>query len=570
MKIPTFIITLFICSSIFSQQNHMWFVKQMEHQCLNQIDFHVGIDYTILPEGSQDLWFEIYWGDGSDTIVELPYSLDSMAGFHILHTYTSQNIFYPFVIGHSTITETMYYSDTLTLPIILDGNCGSVHGNSEVQTNCSDSSQIYLYNVLYDVIDTNDNIINFTDYGFGFNVNNLPLIVRINQQWLNDNNFTQISPDFIVTGFDSINGVNNGSIWFNLGVIENSLTTDFKINSTYGSGIIPLLSGSIHLNIMNIYSNCQDMDSATVKILFPNQLIPDFTNLINAQYLNNELSFQINFNSTSNFNIEIPIYVDSSSVNFTEFQIPISIYDINGNEENLSNNFDTIYFQLFNSYDPNQKTVNKGQNINPNEQEELIYTIDYQNEGNYPALNVRLLDTLSANLDFSTFRVLNQKHNVVTNLNTNTGILEFKFPNINLSPKEQDEEGSKGFVTYAIKEKANLPINSEIENTAYIYFDFNPAIITNTTYNKNSLLGISENKALDFQIFPNPAKNKLNVESKFENNDVFLLDLSGKMIFNQKIGFKGQIDVSSIENGVYYLKIVNNQTNSVQKIVVNK
>ena len=42
---------------------------------------------------------------------------------------------------------------------------------------------------------------------------------------------------------------------------------------------------------------------------------------------------------------------------------------------------------------------------------------------------------------------------------------------------------SHGFITYRIQPKTGLADSTELKNTAFIYFDFNPAIQTNYTLN---------------------------------------------------------------------------------------
>ena len=42
-----------------------------------------------------------------------------------------------------------------------------------------------------------------------------------------------------------------------------------------------------------------------------------------------------------------------------------------------------------------------------------------------------------------------------------------------------DEPGSHGFFEYEIRPKNTLVLGDEIKSKAYIYFDYNPAIITN-------------------------------------------------------------------------------------------
>ena len=65
----------------------------------------------------------------------------------------------------------------------------------------------------------------------------------------------------------------------------------------------------------------------------------------------------------------------------------------------------------------------------------------------------------------------------------NDGLVKFNFPHINLPDSNSNEAASHGYVQYKIRAKDSLAIGSTIENTANIFFDFNPPIITNTTNN---------------------------------------------------------------------------------------
>ncbi|MBK9490010.1 MAG: hypothetical protein IPO07_15465 [Haliscomenobacter sp.] len=57
------------------------------------------------------------------------------------------------------------------------------------------------------------------------------------------------------------------------------------------------------------------------------------------------------------------------------------------------------------------------------------------------------------------------------------------FKNINLPDSTNNEPESHGFVSFRIKDRSGLAEKTTIDNTAYIYFDQNPAIVTNTTQN---------------------------------------------------------------------------------------
>lgn len=150
-------------------------------------------------------------------------------------------------------------------------------------------------------------------------------------------------------------------------------------------------------------------------------------------------------------------------------------------DNNPSNNQLTHCYVVVNAYDPNNKEVYPAGNIDT-AVHWLTYTVNFQNTGNAPAEHIYLLDTLDSNLDESSIQLLTYSHDNYTQVLPG-GIVKFNFPNINLPDSLSNEPQSHGYVRYKIKMKDNLPIGTVIENTAHIYFDFNPAIVTNTTLN---------------------------------------------------------------------------------------
>lgn len=74
------------------------------------------------------------------------------------------------------------------------------------------------------------------------------------------------------------------------------------------------------------------------------------------------------------------------------------------------------------------------------------------------------------------------------------------------------------------------------------------------------------------KIYPNPAQNTLFVE--MENNNVKLIevrDVTGKLLISQEIEYKGSINIQNLQNGVYFINLVNG-TNliSSKKIAIIK
>lgn len=210
-----------------------------------------------------------------------------------------------------------------------------------------------------------------------------------------------------------------------------------------------------------------------------------------------------------------------------------TIQPIGGDALN-TNNFYAHHQPCLSSYDPNFKSVLPEGNISKTQ--ELEYTIHFQNTGTAPAQNVFLYDTLDANLDVSTFKVIGFTHPVTYTI-TNTGYLAFTFANINLPDSVSNEPESHGAVSYTIQPKAGITYGSLIENTASIVFDFNAPVVTNTTQNiiveaiPNGIDESSLSKQL-FQVFPNPSAGDLMLSSDLNLKDAKLsmFDVSGKKI----------------------------------------
>ncbi len=136
------------------------------------------------------------------------------------------------------------------------------------------------------------------------------------------------------------------------------------------------------------------------------------------------------------------------------------------------------------SYDPNEKIAEPTGLGDANLIErnwDLEYTVYFQNTGNDTAFTVEIIDTLSEFLDVSTLRINGGSHPFSWEINQDNE-LKFLFENILLPDSTTDLLGSQGFVEYVIRPKATVPFNTQINNTANIYFDFNEPIITNTTF----------------------------------------------------------------------------------------
>ncbi len=237
-----------------------------------------------------------------------------------------------------------------------------------------------------------------------------------------------------------------------------------------------------------------------------------------------------------------------------------------------SNNTAIFHSEVRNSWDPNDKSTNVEHFIDVNTQEDIQYTVRFQNMGNDDAFDIHIVDTISALLDLSTFKVLSQSHDGSYSINPTTREVIFTFPNINLVPQSVDELLSQGFITYTIKENAGLALNSDIHNTAHIFFDGNAAVVTNTTSNVNiANVGIEESPLNAVTVYPIPANTYVQI-SGINPQDITSLkiyDLNGKVvqIINQTVT-SSYVQVSEIPNGFYLLEIYSGMNSIVRKICI--
>ena len=112
----------------------------------------------------------------------------------------------------------------------------------------------------------------------------------------------------------------------------------------------------------------------------------------------------------------------------------------------------------------------------------LDYTVRFQNTGTAPAFDVVIMDQLDTDLDPERVEVLGFSHTPTQVAITANGSIQFKFLDIMLPDSATDQLGSQGFIHFRIHLREGLPHLTEIPNTAAIYFDLNPPIITNTVH----------------------------------------------------------------------------------------
>ncbi|MES2848342.1 MAG: T9SS type A sorting domain-containing protein [Bacteroidota bacterium] len=131
------------------------------------------------------------------------------------------------------------------------------------------------------------------------------------------------------------------------------------------------------------------------------------------------------------------------------------------------------------AFDPNDKQATP--QLSPSQVaygDYIDYTIRFQNTGTDTAFTVVISDTLSDDLQTNTLQMIASSHTCKATVKDN--IVFFEFLNILLPDSNVNEPKSHGFVSFKIKPKTTVPVNTTITNKAAIYFDYNVPVITNT------------------------------------------------------------------------------------------
>ncbi|WP_306641976.1 DUF7619 domain-containing protein [Sanyastnella coralliicola] len=166
--------------------------------------------------------------------------------------------------------------------------------------------------------------------------------------------------------------------------------------------------------------------------------------------------------------------------------IEMTLTLVDENDVEYYTNTWTLYPEVVCAYDPNDKYTEFPGYIDQHhfvlKEDEMEYRIRFQNTGNFPAENVIIRDTLDiAHLDLSTFQPIFGSHDFTTCVKPD-GAVEFNFADIQLPDSTCCFDESQGYVVYRITPREDAQAGDIINNTAHIFFDNNPAIITNTTW----------------------------------------------------------------------------------------
>lgn len=254
----------------------------------------------------------------------------------------------------------------------------------------------------------------------------------------------------------------------------------------------------------------------------------------------------------------------------------VSITPLTGDAVPLNNTNSNAQI-IIGSYDPNDKMESRGNQIlhsSFTSNDYLTYTIRFENSGTASAVNVRVEDVLDAKLDENSIRMLDASHTYT--LERTGASLKWYFDNIQLPVSVANTQIGHGYITFKVKPKPGYAIGDIIQNTANIYFDYNPAIVTNT-FNSEfvSALAVNTFTENNISIYPNPAKNQVTISLDNTNEiiaNVNVIDLLGKQVIriNKVNEITKSIDLTTLNTGIYFIEIETQSKLVVKrKLIIN-
>lgn len=494
------------------------------------------------------------------------------SGYTVYYNYPCPNYYSP-VCGCDTVTYQSYChaaragvkqytnnpcpNDTSYVKI-----CGYVY--IDVNKNCSyDTSDIALSNI---AVKFNTNPIKYAyTNSIGYYQVYLPKGTYQISQVINYFNpaIGQLCP--AGNGSITVNATTGGATYCNNNFFDTTSTCpDLAVAIYRGSRITP---GFTSRKVVNYYNRgATPINNAVLKYRFLSGLTVKSTTSATYSVSGNVITWNLG---------TIPAY--SGGIKHAELQVPTSlalgttvidsvwIEPLTG-DCNPNNNLAIFNDTCVGSYDPNDKAA-----YPPSAIDTSVKTIDYlvrfQNTGTAPAHNVRVEDVIDDKFEKSSLRINSYSHKMQTHYSEN-GKVYFEFPEIMLPDSGTDYDASQGYVAYSINLKNNLPVGTQLKNTAEIYFDFNEPIITNTTVNTIVLKsGSSVNTLINgtnVSIYPNPTQYVATLETELDKAvdiSYTLFDIQGKLLESKDFdrhpagSFKCDVSLEKLPKGIYVLQL---------------
>jgi uncharacterized repeat protein (TIGR01451 family) len=355
--------------------------------------------------------------------------------------------------------------------------------------------------------------------------------------------------DFCVTANNNINDLNITflpTVSARPGFVTSYVATFHNVGTTVlsGSVVIDFSDSQLDFYVSDVPVTSQTGNSLTFDYL---DFQPFETRMIN-------ISFQV---------LPPPIVEIGEVLSFTATVNPVV------DDETEEDNIFVLDQTVIGSYDPNDITVIEGNSIYIDDVDQFLhYVIRFQNTGTASAVNIVVDNILDANLDWSTLALEGISHPYTVEIRNGNNV-SFVFDNIYLPDSTTNEAESHGYISYKIKPIQSIEVGHIMSNTADIFFDFNPAIQTNTVITEViETLGDEDISAFVFTIYPVPSTNFITISTQSALSKVEIYSYQGVKVHQSTSETK--IDISALSTGLYFIRIVDSEGNEGIKKIIKK
>lgn len=515
------------------------------------------------------------------------YSLFLPAGNYFIQSVAPQYYFQTVPMNFSGYNVALAINDTQSgFDFALATNIAFLSGNVYYDLNqngVKDSGEIGLFNQTVSLDNANWNFV-VTDSLGNYSVVVPPGIHELSFE----NNFYQQNGWTVTNAGGNSITVNADSLGFDygnndFGIYIDSLYHDIGVD-LYCGGFSP--NPGFWSNVFVEYTNYGFVgDSIVLTFHYDSLLIYDNTSWWSFQpdlidTVNHVLKYFLSSLPGDNDDLDLNFYVPIGTPLGTPINNYVTISSlINGPDDDSSNNTSVCQSVVVGSFDPNEKIVNPAgvgplHAVPPTETTDLTYTVNFQNTGTAPAVNVVVVDTLDNDaFVISSLHMINTTH--PANIELVEGrILRVHFENIMLADSFNNEPESHGSFTFKIHLQNNLPLGTVIANRAAIYFDFNSPVITNDAFVTLANIETSAPIVLsnNFSFYPNPVHDQFFVslnEKKKCSGKIEVTNTLGQIVFDENFIEKSSlvIDVEKFPAGIYFLTVTSAAQRNTIKFV---
>ena len=148
--------------------------------------------------------------------------------------------------------------------------------------------------------------------------------------------------------------------------------------------------------------------------------------------------------------------------------------------------------------------------------------------------------------------------------------------NIEYSIEDSIQFIASGMVDYLSDENNYSIVLTYLPETKKLNYEFVPLSELDTISDETTVLGGLENNArLDLNLFPNPVSDQITIQLNEKNHDIIKIEIFssvGKKLLEASIAGDNDsfsLNLSSLDNGLYYIHISNKNKAQIEKIIVN-